>query len=66
MCDTYKYDPALSVGENKILAKLECQENNRQLGHCIVFDKNGRCNVPGLIDPQLARDEGIIVDEGNN
>lgn len=48
MCDTYVDDPKLTYGENRILARLECQLNNDQLGHCVVYSREHGWNVPGL------------------
>ena len=46
MCDSYRDDPNVSHDTNVILRTLHCQENRRQLGHCVTRGPNGRWNVP--------------------
>jgi len=53
MCDTYTPDPTLSRDANAILKEMRCIETRRQLGHCIVFDKDGSCNVAGIVWPSV-------------
>lgn len=48
MCDTYVNDKTVSRDTNMILKTLQCIETRKQLGHCVVFDKEGHCNVPGM------------------
>ena len=48
MCDTYRDDPTLSRDANAILRQMDCLENRRQLGHCVVW-VHGRGNVAGII-----------------
>lgn len=47
MCH-YEYNPELSKDTNAVMKRLQCMEIRRQIGHCIVYDKNGNCNVPGI------------------
>lgn len=48
MCDTYVERPELSRDANAILKQLDCDRNNEQLGHCVVWHPERGWNVAGL------------------